>query len=165
MLVELGRVTGSYGVLGWLRVRPSGPEADALTARQVWWLRGSSGKDWVSYEVEDSKAHSGNLLAKLRGVGNREMALALKGRDVALHRDELPEPESGSYYWSDLVGLEVVNTAGERLGEVKSMFSNGAQDVMEVDAERTRLIPWVDAVVRRVDIAARRIEVEWQLDW
>ena len=94
--------------------------------------------------------------------------MKLKGSEVAVPRDSLSKPEDGSYYWSDLVGLAVVNTGGEALGEVKVMFSNGAQDVMDVTAgdaagKVQRLIPWT--AVKRVDLGARRIEVEWEKDW
>jgi 16S rRNA processing protein RimM len=83
----------------------------------------------------------------------------------------IPRPEAGAgrYYWSDLVGLEVVNEQGVVLGVVKQMSSNGAHDVMEVAATtaqgRTRLLPFVPAYVRQVDLQQRRIEVEWQVDW
>jgi 16S rRNA processing protein RimM len=59
----------------------------------------------------------------------------------------------------------VVNEQGERLGTVKQWIANGAQDVMEVAGERTRLIPWVPAIVKAVDLAARRVLVEWGADW
>lgn len=161
----MGRVTGSYGLHGWLRVKPFDADPDTLAKQGSWWLRARGGKQWTRYAVEGSKLHSGQLLAKLEAVSSREMALALRGSDVGLPREALPEPEAGSFYWSDLIGLEVVNRGGERLGAVKSMFSNGAQDVMEVAGERTRLVPWVNAVVVRVDMAARRIEVDWGADW
>jgi 16S rRNA processing protein RimM len=105
------------------------------------------------------------VVGKLAGLENREQALALKGRTVAVRRDALPEPEPGKYYLSDLVGLEVVNQQGASLGVVKRTYSNGAQDVIEVVGDRTRLIPWVAAVVKEVDLLTKRVEVEWQLDW
>ena len=63
------------------------------------------------------------------------------------------------------MGLEVVNERGEALGVVKRLFTNGAQDVMELAGERTRLLPWVAAVVKNVDLPNRRIEVAWEADW
>jgi len=81
-------------------------------------------------------------------------------------RAALPEPADGIYYWADLVGLEVVNAEGLVLGVVKGMLSSGAQDVMELaGASGPRLLPWVSAVVKRVDLEARRIEVDWGADW
>jgi 16S rRNA processing protein RimM len=105
------------------------------------------------------------VVAKLDGIDNREQALELKGARVSMARDALPEPGAGHYYLADLVGLEVLNEQGERLGAVKQWLTNGAQDVMEVAGSRTRLIPWVSVVVKEVDLAGRRIVVDWGADW
>ena len=110
--------------------------------------------------------HSAWLLAKLSGIETREQAEALKGKAILAPRTDLPEPDEGIYYWADLVGLEVVNAQGVVLGVVKGMISSGAQDVMEVaGASGARLLPWVSAVVKHVDLGAGRIEVEWGADW
>ncbi len=153
-LIEYGRVADPYGVRGWLRVVVDEPEL--LAAAPVWWIGG------VARTVKESRPHSGTLLAKLEGVENPEQAKLLKGKAVEIPR---PVPGEGSYYWSDLVGLEVVNEQGEVLGVVARMFSNGAHDVMELSGERERLLPWVPPVVKKVDLQARRIEVAWQADW
>ena len=110
--------------------------------------------------------HSGRLLAKLAGIESREQARALKGKRVSVPRSALPAPAQGTYYWADLVGLDVVNAQGLVLGVVKGMFSNGAHDVMELGSdERARLLPFVPAVVKYVDLEGRRIEVDWGADW
>jgi 16S rRNA processing protein RimM len=155
-LIEMGRVAGHYGVRGWIRVQR--PEA-ALADCGKWWIGGQE------YPVEEVKEHSGALLAKLAGIDSREAALELKGTAVAVQRDALPEPEQGKYYLSDLVGLEVVNEQGQALGVVQRMFTNGAQEVMEVVGDRTRLLPWVAAIVKKVDLEKRQIGVEWGADW
>jgi 16S rRNA processing protein RimM len=152
----MGRVAGHYGVRGWIRVQR--PEA-ALADCGRWWIGGQE------YPVEQVKQHSGALLAKLGGIDSREAALQLKGADVSVRRETLPEPEQGKYYLTDLVGLEVVNQQGHALGIVKRMFTNGAQDVMELAGDRTRLLPWVAAVVKEVDLPNRRVRVEWGADW
>jgi 16S rRNA processing protein RimM len=152
----MGRVAGSYGVRGWIRVEE--PQ-EALAACGRWWIGGSE------YPVEETKEHSGALLAKLGGLKSREAALKLKGSTVYVRREALPEPEAGHYYLADLVGLEVVNGEGVALGVVKRWTFNGAQDVMEVAGERTRFIPWTAAVVRDVDLGKRQIRIEWGADW
>ncbi len=153
-MIEYGRVAGSYGVRGWLRVVVDEPEL--LAAAPVWWIGG------VAQVVQESKPHSGTLLAKLEGIENPEAAQKLKGKAVEIPR---PAPGAGRYYWSDLVGLEVVNEQGLVLGVVKQMSSNGAHDVMEVAGERDRLLPFVPAYIKQVDLQKKRIEVEWQEDW
>jgi 16S rRNA processing protein RimM len=155
-LIEMGRVAGSYGVRGWIRV--AAPEA-ALADCRRWWIGGES------YPVEQVKEHSGALLAQLGGLQNREAALKLKGSKVFVPREALPKAQEGHYYLADLVGLEVVNERGEALGVVKRWIFNGAQDVMEVAGDRTLLVPWIPAVVRKVDLQQKRIEVEWGADW
>ncbi len=156
----MGRVAGSYGVRGWLKVVPGRGGAEGLTAAVEWWL----GDD--AYRVEEAKLHGASVVAKLAGLETREQALKLKGASVSVERGALPEPGDGRFYLADLVGLEVVNERGESLGRVQRLFSNGAQDVMEVGGDgRTRLLPWVAAVVKAVDLAQRRIRVEWGADW
>jgi 16S rRNA processing protein RimM len=152
----MGRVAGSYGVRGWIRVEV--PQA-ALPECRMWWIGGTE------YPVRETKAHSGTLLAKLAGVESPEAAQKLKGSKVLVPREALPEPQSGHYYLADLVGLEVVNEQGVVLGVVKQWVFNGAQDVMEVAGERTRLIPWIASVVREVDLGGKRIRIEWPKDW
>ena len=152
----MGRVAGSYGVRGWLKVND--PQA-GLEACGNWWIGGRE------YPVETTKQHSGTLLAKLAGLDSREAALKLKGSTVAVTRESLPAPEAGHYYLADLVGLEVVNGQGESLGVVKRWLFNGAQDVMELGGAKTRLIPWLASVVQEVDLQKRQIRVEWGADW
>src|ERR1041384_2448353 len=104
---------------------------------------------------EETKEPSGTLLARLAGVGNREAALKLRGRAVAVSRAALPKPDAGHYYLADLVGLEVVNEQGIVLGAVKSWTFNGAQDVMEVAGDRARLIPWIPPVIKAGGLSRR----------
>jgi len=84
---------------------------------------------------------------------------------VAVARGALPEPGAGHYYLADLLGLAVVNGQGEALGVVKKFFTNGAQEVMTVVGDRERLLPWVPAVVKNVDLEKKQIDVEWGADW
>ena len=154
-MIEFGRVAGAYGVRGWMKVVVDEPEV--LAAQPAWWLEG------VEYPVRETRVHSGTLLAKLAGIENPEQAKKYKGRAVSIPR---PDPGEGRYYWSDLVGLEVVNAQGIVLGVVKGMFSNGAHDVMGLSGEKQRLLPWVQGVVvKKVDLPEKRIEVDWGADW
>ena len=158
-LIELGRIAGSYGVRGWVKVAPQKGVAEALVAATQWWL-GDKG-----CRVEQAKVHSATVVAKLAGIETREQALALKGSRIAVARAALPDADDGRYYLADLVGLEVVNEMGLTLGVVRLWLTNGPQDVMELAGERVRLVPWVPTVVKKVDLEAKRIEVEWGADW
>jgi len=155
----MGRVAGAYGVRGWIKVAPGGGVAQTLAAAPEWWIGGEA------YRVAAAKLHGASVVAQLDGVVSREQALKLKGARVALERAALADPGEGHYYLADLVGLEVHNEQGERLGTVKQWFSSGSQDMMEVAGSRTRLIPWVSAVVKEVDLGSGRIVVDWGADW
>jgi 16S rRNA processing protein RimM len=153
----MGRVAGTYGVRGWIRVDAA---QDALADCRTWWIGGSS------YAVEQVKEHSGTLLAQLRGLESREAAQKLNGSKVFVQREALPEPQAGHYYLADLVGLAVVNERGEALGVVQRWVFNGAQDVMEVAGnDKVRLLPWTPEVVKNVDLQNKQIDVEWGADW
>jgi 16S rRNA processing protein RimM len=158
-LIDMGRVAGSYGLRGWLKVAPGGGLAAALSQATEWWIGERP------YAVAEAKVHGAGVVAKLEGIESREQALALKGARVAMPREALAEPGEGHYYLVDLLGLEVLNEQGERLGAIAQWITNGAQDVMQVAGERTRLIPWVSAIVKRVDLERRQVVVDWSADW
>ncbi|HUQ74827.1 MAG TPA: ribosome maturation factor RimM [Burkholderiales bacterium] len=155
----MGRVAGSYGVRGWIKVAPGGGVLDVLPQVGDWWIGERA------YTVAEAKVHGATVVAKLDGIDTREQAVALKGAEISVRREALPQADEGHFYLADLVGLEVRNVQGERLGTVKKLFTNGAQDVMEVAGGRTHLIPWVPAFVRDVDLAAGFVVVEWGADW
>ena len=154
----MGRVAGSYGVRGWVKVAPGGGAAEALAEAREWWI---GEKPYKAV----ARVHGSTVIAQLGGVGTREEALKLKGAAVSLKRESLGDPGEGHYYLADLVGLEVVNERGEVLGKVKRLFTNGAQDVMELSGEKERLLPWVPAVVKQVDLEKHQVVVEWGADW
>ena len=142
-----------------MKVVPGGGVLETLAGTKEWWIADRA------YQVAEAKVHSATVVAKLDGIESREQALALKGLEVLVRREALPEAEEGHYYLADLIGLEVRSVDGERLGAVKRFFTNGAQDVMEVTGERTHLVPWVSAIVKQVDLEARSIVVEWSAQW
>ena len=81
-------------------------------------------------------------------------------------RDRLPPPAPGEYYWADLEGLAVETTEGVPLGKVSHLFETGANDVMVVEGERKRLLPFVTGqYIVSVDFEAGRIVVDWDPDF
>jgi len=156
----MGRIADSYGVRGWVKAAPDAGAATGLAKAPEWSI------DGCAYKVVQARVHGATVVAKLEGLESREQALALKGKRVSVQREALPDPGEGHYYLADLVGLEVVNEQGEVLGRIARMFSSGAQDVMELgEAGKGRLLPWVPAVVKDVDLERGRVTVEWGADW
>jgi 16S rRNA processing protein RimM len=163
-LVQVGFVYGAWGVAGGIRVRPFSTEADALLSAKTWWLDKPGLHD---VDVRRAKLHGGDVVATLVGLDDRDLAEALKGAAVSVPRSAFPQLEEDEFYWADLIGLDVENLQGERLGAVADLMSNGPQSILRVASEGQdeRLIPFVDQYVIKVDKDAKKIIVDWGLDY
>ena len=159
----MGRIAGPFGILGWVKVQPFTEELGGLLDFPVWKI----GRDerWREVRVLDSEVHHKTLVARLEGCHDRDAAAALKGLEITVPREALPEAAENEYYWSDLIGLEVVNAQDEVLGKVTDVFETGANDVLVVEGERERLLPFTAQVILKVDLSAGRINVEWGADY
>jgi len=162
--VTLGRVSGVFGVKGWIKVESYTEPRGNIVAFGRWILR-LRGADSV-VEVEQGQEHGGGVVAKLRGVDDRDRAREWVGAEVIVERERLPRAGDGEYYWIDLEGLEVRTTAGVVLGTVDRLLATGAHDVLVLAGTPERLIPFVvGRVVTRVDLDAGLIEVDWSPDY
>ena len=160
----MGRVMAPWGVKGALKIEPFGSGSGSLCKHSAWWV-GKPGK-LSEVAVAECRAHGAYLVARFRGCDSPEKAGAYRGAEVALKREDLPEPAAHEFYQVDLIGLEVVNERGERLGRVAGFITTGANDVMRVAHESgERLVPATAEVIRRVDLAAGTVEVDWGADW
>lgn len=158
--ILMGRIVGLFGVKGWVKVFSYTDPRDAILDYPVWQL----GPSRSPVKVLDGKSQGKGIIALLEETENRDDAVRWIGLDIAIARDDLPEPEEGHYYWSDLEGLTVKKTNGEAIGIVASLLATGANDVLVVRGEIERLIPFVmhDTVVA-VDLDNGEITVDW--DW
>jgi 16S rRNA processing protein RimM len=169
-LTQVGYVSGPFGVTGSIRVTPFSADADALLSVKTWWLDKPS---LHSVSVRTAKMHGGDVVAQLAGVLGRDASEALKGAAVSIPRSAFPQLPADEFYWSDLIGLNVVNLQGEALGQVVDMMHNGAQSILRIrpvpdaanDKAPERLIPFVDQFVKTVDQGAQHITVDWGLDY
>ena len=157
----MGRVVGSFGVQGWVKVKPFTGSADSLGGYDSWVVRTREG--WRVVKLEGFDVHSKGPVAKLAGCADREAADALRGAEVAVPREAMGDAGEGSLYWVDLVGLEVVKESGESLGTIEGLFEAGDTSVMVVRKDRREtMIPFVPAYVKAVDREARRVTVDWE---
>jgi 16S rRNA processing protein RimM len=113
-------------------------------------------------EVDNVREAKGHLVATLKGVTDRDAAARLNGVELFVARDALPDTEDGEYYHADLIGLAAVNAVGEAIGRVVAMQDFGAGDIIEIapPSGPTLLLPFTDAVVPTVDIAAGKVIIE-----
>ncbi|MGH8713524.1 MAG: ribosome maturation factor RimM [Casimicrobiaceae bacterium] len=163
----MGRLLAPFGIKGWCRLRPFSAVPDALLGHKAWWLAPADGNGaWSQYRVVEAHTHGASIIAALAGVATREAAQALRGFLAGVPRATLPKVASGEHYWSDLVGLAVVNRSGQTLGRVAGLLDTGAHPVLQVaGGEAERLIPLVAAYVDAIEPAARRIVVDWPEDY
>jgi 16S rRNA processing protein RimM len=104
-------------------------------------------------------------VARLAGCEEREAAERFRGSEVAVPRSQLPQTQPDEYYWADLLGLTVVNGESQELGSIAGILQTGANDVLVVQGERERLIPFIAAVIRQVDAGAGIVRVDWGADY
>lgn len=161
-LVHFGRITGLFGVQGWVKIFSHARPREAIVEFSPWLVK--TGGDWREFEVEDGRAQGKGVVVKLAGVDDRDQASQLIGADIAIRFSQLPPLSKGEYYWAQLVGLEVVNLAGQRLGKVDHLFETGANDVLVVRNGKERWLPVTPNVIREVDLEAGLVRVEWDAD-
>jgi 16S rRNA processing protein RimM len=167
--VEVGRVVGAWGVKGWFKVQPFADDPQALFSSRRWYLRAPDGPGVPApplLRVTQSREHGGLVVASAQEVPDRGAAEALRGARVFIGRASFPTAGADEYYWVDLIGCAVINREGVDLGSVADLLDTGAHSVLRVlQGEVERLIPFVAAYVDAVDLAARRITVDWGLDY
>ena len=173
--IEVGRIADAWGIKGWFKVLPHSASPEALFSSKRWYLlppeRGpKSFSGAVLLRVREAKEHSDTVVASAQEVDDRTAAESLKGARVFVARSSFPTPQEDEYYWVDLIGLQVVNREGVALGQVNDLMATGPQTVLVVAYEQDgkpaeRMIPFVAAYVDTVDIAGKRIIVDWQPDY
>jgi len=163
--ILLGRVIGAFGVRGEAKLESWTEPRAAIFGYQPWILRDAQGRE---REMQGARGRdTGKLLvATLPDVGDREAIEAMRGTEIYVPRSALPPPSEGEYYWVDLEGLRVVNLEGIELGIVSHLFATGANDVMAVDGDRQRMIPFIrPRYVTSVDFESGLVTVDWDADF
>ncbi len=163
--VTLGRVSGAHGIQGWVKVHSETSPRENIVRYSPWELRWPGHR--AHYRVKAGRRQGKAVIAKLEGCNDRDAAEALIGAAIVLPRSRLPQLTApGEYYWADLEGLRVVTIEGVELGHVDHLFETGANDVVVVQGDRERLIPYVwGQVVREVDLEAGVMRVDWDQDF
>ncbi len=186
--IEVGRVIGAWGIKGAFKVKPFAADPQALFSSKRWFIQppetpGPTGvgrlTPWPSLlRVVQAKEHGDGVVATAHDVPDRNAAEALKGARIYVSRSSFPTPDDDEFYWVDLIGLDVMDRQGARLGAVIGLIETGPHCVLRIHpaaregagtedlpAKDEILIPFVDAYVDGVDLPARRIQVDWAPDY
>jgi 16S rRNA processing protein RimM len=182
-VVEVAKIGEAWGILGWVRIHPYAADAQAVFAAKQWFLKAPEGRPRPSgapalppvLNIAQIKVHGDGVVATATEVVGRTAAEALRGVSVFVSRASFPAVRTDEYYWIDLIGLTVVNRAGEELGTVDDLLDTGPHSVLQVvlagvdadgrPARTERLIPFVAAYIDAVSLADKRIVADWGLDY
>jgi 16S rRNA processing protein RimM len=177
--IEVGRVLGAWGVKGGIKVKPFAADPQALFSTKRWYLQPpevSASRPrpvgvkpvtaWPTLlRVVSAKEHGDGVVANVHDVADRDAAEALRGARIFVSRASFPTPDANEFYWVDLIGLAVINQDQTALGAVVGLMETGPHCVLKIQAADVEtpelLIPFVDAYVGKVDMAARCIHVDW----
>ncbi len=183
--IEVGRIVDAWGLKGWIKVQPFAADPQALFSSRRWFLLPSEKAGPLRpvgvaaipslLRITQVKDHGDVVVALAQEVPDRSAAEALRGARVFIGRASFPSAGPDEFYWVDLIGLNVVNRAGERLGTVAGLIDTGPHSVLRVAPEvvpagvsapeAERLIPFVGAYVDEVSLERRLITVDWGLDY
>ncbi len=177
--MKVGELRAAYGLQGWLWLYSETDPISNVFDYQPWWVETRSGLRQM--KVKRWRTQGKGLVVSLEGVLDRNAADLLMGAAVWADRNVLPVAPDNEYYWSDLVGLQVYafepSESGDVavepvfLGAIHELFETGANDVIVVRPvagsidQTERLIPWHKDIIRHIDMATRRMDVNWGVDY
>ncbi|WP_036306327.1 ribosome maturation factor RimM [Methyloglobulus morosus] len=163
-LIQVGKISGVFGVKGWVKVFSYTEPRDNILNYKKWLLK--KGDQTLLVKPIDGQIQGKGVIAQIDGITDRDEAVALMGWDVHIRHEDLPAPEEGEYYWTDLIGLDVENLEGFQLGKVDSLIETGANDVLVVKGERELAVPFLQGqTVKSIDLATGKMIVDWDADF
>jgi len=174
--VIVGKITGVYGIKGWVKVYSYTRPITGILQYKTWLLGQPgqlerAGEQVQKQEIElvEGRQQGKGIVARLAGYDDRDLVRVLIDREISVLRSQLPDLPAGEHYWSDLEGLAVIDLQGETVGRVDYLMETGANDVVVVTPETGKakecLIPYVPQVVKAIDLEKGTMQVDWQLDW
>ena len=158
--ISVGKISGVFGVKGWVKVFSFTDPRENILTYSPWLLK--KGDESKTVAVIDGQLQGKTIVAQLDGVNDRDQAASLMGWDIFIRQDQLPKTGKNEYYWSELIGLKVETIDGIQLGVVDSLLETGANDVIIVQGERERVIPFLQGqTIMKIDLDAGIIIVDW----
>lgn len=161
--ITLGRIAGVFGVKGWVRVFSYTRPKQAIFDYKQWYLSTPMGDK--AYKLISGRSQGKGLVVSLQGCNDRDGAAQLVGADITVCAEDLPVLAKGDFYWHQLIGLKVFSRDKRELGIVASMLDTGANDVLVVQGDRERLIPYIPAVIDEIDTDDGIMVVDWDADF
>ena len=163
-IVVMAKVLVPYGVNGWVKVYSFTEKLESFLQYKKLFLSKDQ-KNWIEIKVIEIKLHGKTIVANFLEIANRTQAENYKGYLIGVPKNLLPRLKEEQYYWSDLIGCEVLNVQNVSFGLVDTFIETGANDVIVVKGDKERLIPYTTKAVLKVDTINRKIMVDWNEDF
>jgi len=158
--IKVGKVSGVFGIKGWLKIFSYTADKENILDYSPWLLKKADSDKLL--KVIDGALQGKAVIALLEGINDRDQASSLLGYDIFIDYQQLPKIAEDEYYWSQLIGLNVINTSGVNLGVVDSLLETGANDVLIVKGECERAIPFIQGQsVVTIDLLTGNMIVDW----
>ena len=163
--IYLGKITGARGIKGWLKIQSfSSPPENILNYPQ--WIINNQGEEDF-YSIEQGRKQNNKIVVKLENIDNRNTAESLINSKIQILRSDLPKLSNENYYWSDLVGLSVLNSEEKVIGKIESLIETGANDVMVIITSKDErvLVPFVmHEIIKEVNVELNYIKIDWLIE-
>lgn len=156
-LVPVGKIIGTHGIRGLLKVFSYSGNIDSLKSVRSVFLKGKDGA-LREYDIKSVSAHAGGFIVGLNDFSDINQVLSLSGSELCLKRSQLPTPDDDEYYWCDLIGLVVHTDEGIELGTIVDIFETGSSDIYVVRGDaKEYLIPAIADVIAHVDLPGNKM--------
>lgn len=172
-ILKIGRIGRAHGVQGWINITSFTEPKENILNYQPWQLRWQNA--WKTITVEASRILADGIIVKLSGCNDRDLAKAYTGCDIAIEPTQRPQLNAGEYYWTDLIGLTVINQDGVTLGQVTDLMETGSNDVLivknttgapHVAPGKEFLIPYLPKeFIVDIDLNTKIMRVIWDSDF
>ena len=159
-LISVGKIIGAHGIKGDLKVYSYAEDLSVFEQDGTILIRTTDGME-KRYPILWVKPHSRTVLLSLETVKGRDQAEALKGAELFIEKESLPSLEDGTYYWADLIGLDVFTVDEIYIGVLESIMPTGSNDVYVVNGKAGEtLVPALESVVLEIDLDKKMMRVE-----
>jgi len=163
--IYLGKITGVHGIKGWLKIQSYSSPPENILNYPSWIINNKGEEDF--YSIEQGRKQNNKIVVKLEKIDDRNTAESLINSKIQILRSDLPKLSNDNYYWSDLVGLSVLNSEETVIGKIESLIETGANDVMVIITLKDEriLIPFVmHEIIKEVNVELNYIKIDWSIE-
>ena len=163
--IYLGKITGVHGIKGWLKIQSFSSPPENILNYPSWIINNKGEEDY--YSIEQGRKQNNKIVVKLEKIDDRNTAESLINSKIQILRSDLPKLSNENYYWSDLVGLSVLNSEETVIGKIESLIETGANDVMVIITLKDEriLIPFVmHEIIKEVNVELSYIKIDWSIE-